>query len=252
MCETIVPGKNSMAWSRMEKNVRLFVLAGGKGERFFPFSSVIPKCLIPVAGKPCIRWIIEDALAQGFDDIVLCINKNDSSSYRHELRDVNLKYSISEEAHGTVGELLCARNFVTGPFVLRYGDDLTETNYLELLRFHVEKKAIATLVVTTELDLPVGIVDVAECGKVVGFVEKPKLGRPSWVGIAVFEPRALDFFGDNEDVASDVLPRMLRAGEPVYAFVMHKPWYDVGNIEHWRKADDYFKNGKKSVNNDRQ
>jgi NDP-sugar pyrophosphorylase family protein len=165
----------------MEKNVRLFVLAGGKGERFFPFSSVIPKCLIPVAGKPCIRWIIEDALAQGFNDIVLCINKSDSSSYRHELRDVNLKYSISEEAHGTVGELLCARNFVTGRFVLRYGDDLTETNYPELLRFHVEKKAIATLVVTTELDLPVGIVDVAECGKVAGFVEKPKLGRPSWV-----------------------------------------------------------------------
>jgi CTP:molybdopterin cytidylyltransferase MocA len=54
-----------------ESYARMFILAGGKGERFFPFSSLIPKCLIPVAGKPCLRWIVEDAIEQGFADIVL-------------------------------------------------------------------------------------------------------------------------------------------------------------------------------------
>ena len=66
----------------MESNIRFIVLAGGKGERLFPFSSVIPKCLIPVAGKPCVRWIVEDAISQGFNDIVLCTNKK-----RHDIHN---------------------------------------------------------------------------------------------------------------------------------------------------------------------
>ncbi len=228
---------------------RIFILAGGDGERLFPFSSVIPKCLIPVAGKPCVRWIVEDALAQEFNDIVLCINKKDVSSFKYEFRDVNLKFSISEKALGTVGELLNARSFVDGYFILRYGDDLTEADYRQLLKFHAEKKAVATIAVTTELDLPVGLVETDESEKVIKFVEKPKFGKLSWVGIAVFEPKALDYFECGSDIASHVLPKMLAAGETVYAFLLKKPWYDVGNIEHWRKADEYFRNNKNVLPN---
>lgn len=189
-----------------------------------------------------MRWIVDDALKQGFTDIVLCINRRDEPHFKYEFRDLVLKYSISEEPRGTVDELLCAASLVESTFVLRYGDDLTEVNYKELLRFHRRTKAIATLGVTRELKLPVGIVEKEKDGKVKRFVEKPRLGKLSWVGIAAMEPSILRYFRHGEDIAANTLPRMLAAGESVYCFAMKTPWYDIGNIEHWRRADDYFRN----------
>lgn len=226
-------------------NIRVFILAGGRGTRIFPFSALFPKCLLPVAGRPCVRWIIEDAIGQGFTDIVLCINKKDEPNFRYELRDLNVKYSVSEEPLGTVGELLCARNLIDDTFILRYGDDLTEIDYRSLVNFHREKGATATIAVTTQFRLPVGVVELADDGRVQKFVEKPTLGKPSWAAIAVLEPKAVAYFKLGEDIAGHALPKMLEANEPVYAFLIDSPWYDVGNIEQWRLADKNFR-GRKS------
>ena len=163
----------------MEDNIRFLVLAGGKGERLFPFSSLIPKCLVPVAGKPCVRWIIEDAIQQGFKDIVLCINKKDESNFKYEFRDLDIKFSVSTQSKSTVDELINAdqKGFIDGPFILRYGDDLTEVHFRDIVNYHREKKAIATLPYTVELKLPVGILKIDENGVLLDFVEKPNLEK---------------------------------------------------------------------------
>ena len=226
----------------LEDKIRVFVLAGGKGERLFPFSSVIPKCLIPVAGKPCARWIVEDAIQQGFNDIVLCINKKDESNFKHEFRDLDIKFSVNCEPTGTVDELLCAQGqgLITDTFILRYGDDLTELSFNDMVSFHKAKKAVATLPFTMGLKLPVGILKISKNGAVQGFIEKPKLEKPSWIGVAVFEPEVMKYFEPGEDIASNVIPRLLSAKERVYSFATQNHWYDVGNLEHWRRADEYF------------
>jgi NDP-sugar pyrophosphorylase family protein len=227
----------------MNSDIRFLVLAGGKGERLFPFSSVIPKCLVPVAGKPCVRWIIEDAIQQGFRNVVLCINKKDESNFRHEFRDLNISFSVNCESHGTVDELLCAEKlgFIDGPFILRYGDDLTEVSFNDLLTYHREKQAIATLPYTVQLRLPVGILELSRNGEVIGFIEKPKLEKPSWIGVAAFELEVKKYFSPGEDVAGNLLPKLLSAKEKVYSFLTQNHWYDVGNLEHWRRADEYFR-----------
>lgn len=233
----------------MESNIRFVVFAGGKGERLFPFSSVIPKCLIPVAGKPCVRWIVDDALLQGFNDVVLCINKKDELNFRHEFRDLDIKFSVNCEPTGTVDELLCAQSngFITDTFILRYGDDLTETSFNDMVSFHKAKKAVATLPYTMELKLPVGILKIGKNGVVQGFIEKPKLEKPSWIGVAVFEPKVMKYFEPGKDIASHGIPSLLSAKERVYAFKTQNNWYDVGNLEHWRRADEYFR-GKTEQN----
>jgi NDP-sugar pyrophosphorylase family protein len=81
-------------------------------------------------------------------------------------------------------------------------------------------------------------------GRVTKFIEKPRLERPSWIGIGIFEPRVLNYLRPGEDIAADTISRMLEAGEKVYSFVVQNGWYDVGNIEHWRMADDYFRNSR--------
>ena len=217
------------------------MLAGGKGERLFPFSSLIPKCLVPVAGKPCVRWIIEDILQQGFNNIVLCINNKDEQNFRYEFRDLDIQYSVSSDSRSTVDELIFARDLIVGTFFLRYGDDLTEVSYGEILKAHKEKKATATLAYTTELQLPVGLIKLGENGIVQDFIEKPKLNSPSWIGVAVLEARVKDYFAPGEDIAGNTIRKMLNNHEKVYSAATENNWYDVGNIEHWRKADDYFR-----------
>ncbi len=232
----------------MRNRTRLFILAGGKGERLFPFSSVIPKCLIPVAGKPCVRWIVEDSINQGFKNIVLCINKKDETNFRYEFRDLNIEFSINCKPTGTVDELLCAEKHglfdcsLKGSFLLRYGDDLTEISFKDLIEYHRKKKAFATLPYTIDLRLPVGILKIARNGIVQGFIEKPKLGKPSWIGVAAFDSNVRKYFEPGEDVAHDLIPKLLKAKERIYSYSTSNHWYDVGNLEHWRRADEYFRN----------
>jgi NDP-sugar pyrophosphorylase family protein len=227
----------------LKNGIRLLILAGGNGERLFPFTSVIPKCLIPVAGKPCARWIVEDALEQGFNDVVLCINKKDEPNFRHEFRDLDVTFSVNCVTSGTVDELLCAKSngLIAGTFILRYGDDLTEISLKNMINFHMEKESIATLPFTKELKLPVGILKIGNEGAVEEFIEKPRLEKPSWIGVAVFEPKVFNYLEPGEDIGNHVIPRLLIAKEKVFSFETFSHWYDVGNLEHWRKADEYFK-----------
>jgi len=222
---------------------KLVILAGGEGSRFFPFTSIIPKCLVPVAGKPCVRRIIEDAISQGFKDIVLCINEKDRAHYAHEFRDLDIQFSVTEVPMDTAGEVLQAQHYLDGaPFIVRYGDDLTEVSYQALVDFHNICDSDVTLVATNQMPLPVGIIEVAPEAtlKVTRFIEKPALNRLAWAGIAVFNHNMLAHF--HVDIARNTLPAILSdPHSEVYVFRTTSEWYDVGNIEHWRKVDQYFK-----------
>lgn len=223
--------------------MKFFVLAGGRGTRMTPYSEVIPKCLLPVAGKPCVRWIIEDIIDQGFDEIVLCINKEYEPNFRHEFRDLDVEYSVSEEPLGTVGEILCAKKLMDGTFVLRYGDDLTKIDYLALIDFHNKEGATATLVLTTNVPLSVGVAEL-DGNRITKIREKPPLGLPAWAAIAVLDPRAVSYFRLGEDIAGNALPKMVEAGENVCGFMIDSLWLDVGNIEHLRRANTYYRRGR--------
>jgi NDP-sugar pyrophosphorylase family protein len=80
-----------------------------------------------------------------------------------------------------------------------------------------------------------------ENGVLLDFIEKPNLEKPSWIGVAVFESTVKKYFAPGEDVASNLIPALLKAKEKIYTFKTKNHWYDVGNLEHWRKANEYFK-----------
>ncbi|NIR10503.1 MAG: NTP transferase domain-containing protein, partial [Candidatus Aminicenantes bacterium] len=58
-----------------------------EGSRLFPYTEVIPKALLPVGGRPVIWWIIKNLKKHGFEEIIICINKEYSKNFQHELRD---------------------------------------------------------------------------------------------------------------------------------------------------------------------
>lgn len=214
------------------------------GTRFHPLTLVIPKCLIPVAGKPAVRWIIEDIMAQGFHDIVLLINRQDEPLFRYEFRDLDLQFSVSEEPCGSAGEIFTARKFVQDTFIVHYGDDLTKVPYKEMVEFHRKKGADATLAVTKKVPLEVGIISLNHEGRVVSFAEKPFLGKNAWAAVSVFEPLVLKYCAPGKDLASEVVPQMMADGCKVYGYDTDSLWVDVGNIGHWRMANKLIKEGK--------
>ena len=226
--------------------VKFLVLAGGKGERMAPYTDIIPKCLLPVAGIPCVRWIIDDILFQwGWspEDIILCINRKFENHFKHEFRDLSIKFSITEEPRGTGSEILAAKRFLdSNTFILRYGDDLTDVDYHLLLRLHQSKKALITLGLTKRVKLPVGVV-VLDGDRVVAIKEKPYLNHNTWMGVAVMDSSVLKYLKEGDDIAGDLIPAVImNHPDKVIGYVFDSEWYDVGNLEHWRRANEAHNN----------
>ncbi|NVM57789.1 MAG: nucleotidyltransferase family protein, partial [Desulfobacterales bacterium] len=218
--------------------MRVFVLAGGHGTRFHPYSEIIPKCLIPIQGTPISRLLVNRLLSQGFEDIVICVNRWAEPLFRHEFRDLPVKFSVTERPLGTAGELLAARDLVDGKFILQYGDDLTRIGYEGLVSFHLKNQADVTLAVTRKVPLEVGVVEVTWEGRITALREKPFLGRHAWAAVSVFEPVVLEYCGVGKDLAKDVVPKMIEDKRRVYAYEIDSIWLDVGSIGHYRLANE--------------
>lgn len=199
---------------------------------------------MPIGGKPCVRHIIERLIDQSLNDIVLCVNRGTERNFKHEFRDINLTYSVSEEPLGTAGEIFCARHLINASFMIIYGDDLTFLEYLEVLKFHSSKPdATATLVFTDNITLNVGVAELKD-DLVVRYVEKPPIYKPAWTGIAIFEPEILKYLKVGLDFSKDVFPKLLAENKRVYAYMIHNPWCDVGSIAHWELANKLIEEEK--------
>ena len=218
------------------------ILAGGLGERIFPFSSITPKCLLPINGVPCVRHITDKLQDEGYDDIVLCINRWAEPHFKHEFRDTNIKFSISEGGLGTAGEIFTARKLITDTFGLIYGDDLTSMDHKGLETYHRKQAdASGTLALTDNVPLEVGVIDIDKNNVINRFQEKPMINKPIWTGIAVLEPEILNYVAPGKDVARDIFPKMIAEDKKLYGYLTHDLWLDIGNFAHFKRTEELLK-----------
>jgi len=231
--------------------MKVFVLAAGEATRLYPYSDVIPKPLMYVGDKPVLRRIMERLNEHGFTDIVLCVNQKHEGIFRDYFEDgsrfgVRIEYSVSPHPHGTAGELLIAyRNgLMDDDVLLQYGDELTKIEYNRLVEFHqMNGRPVATLALVQNIPLEVGVVKLKN-SKVVDFIEKPPIGEIAWSGIAVLRAdvvsRYCNYF---EDLAKDVFPRLIAAGESIYGYLSKAEYLDMGTIQHYRRACELAEKG---------
>jgi NDP-mannose synthase len=236
----------------IDKLPTAIILAAGEGSRLRPYTEILPKALFPVGDKPCIRWIVDDLTTQDFKDIRICVNEKELGLFQHEFRDdrtdlVKITFSTSSKPLGTCGEILnCLKHSVTWPILVIYADDLTYTNYKQMLILHksvTPNGFIGTLGVTNQNKLEVGIIK--ESGNHVDeFYEKPNIGQfgwTSWTGRALFESGVLQYMKEGRDIASDVFP--LIKGK-LFCFKSDSEWLDIGNIQHYKRANEKARSGK--------
>ncbi|HJX50276.1 MAG TPA: nucleotidyltransferase family protein, partial [Candidatus Nanoarchaeia archaeon] len=131
--------------------MKAIILCAGKGERLKPLTSNIPKPMIPINGKPLLEYLILLCKKYGIRDIAI------NTSYLPEkIKEyfgdgskfgVDIRYSFEQELLGAAGALNNFRDFLDSsePFIVLYGDNITDVNLDKMIKFHKEKKALATL-----------------------------------------------------------------------------------------------------------
>lgn len=215
------------------------IMAGGLGTRLRPITETIPKPMIEVAGKPILEIIIARFREQGFRSITLCVNYlaeiiedhfGDGSKY-----GVVIDYVREPKRMGTAGALSLLDPRPALPMIVINGDILTSINFNQLLAFHSENNALATMGLNRfQYQVPYGVVEV-EGHHIVKFSEKPSFDFFVNAGIYIIDPSLLDTLPRDRYVDMPSLFENVPA-ERRAAFPIHEYWLDIGRHDDLERA----------------
>ena len=222
-------------------------MAGGEGTRLRPLTSNQPKPMMAVANRPMMEHVVELLKKHGFHDIVVTVafQANAIRTYFGDGSEfgVRMVYATEENPLGTAGSVRNAMEELTETFLVISGDVVTDIDLRAIVKFHAEKKALATIgLKAMDNPLEFGIVITREDGSIERFLEKPTWGQVFSdtinTGIYVLQPEIFDYIEPDKpvDFSSEVFPRLLDDGMPVFGYVAEGYWEDVGTLDAYIKV----------------
>ena len=226
---------------------KAIILSGGLGTRLKPFTSVIPKPLLPVGEKAVLEIQIEKLVAHGFTDIILATNYKsdyienffgDGSRY-----GVNLIISKEEKPLGTAGPIRLVEHLLTEPFLVMNGDILTHANFSKMYEFSKEQDSLLTVGIK-KIVMPHAFGNIFfEGDRVTGIQEKPDLVTYAMAGIYIMKPDIVSLIPRNEYYGIDKLVQsMLEKQMSVTKYEIKEYWLDIGRVEDYEDAQNKFAN----------
>lgn len=224
--------------------VQAVILAGGVGRRLRPYTELIPKPLVPIAGVPVIEIVLRQLGHFGFRRVTITLG-HEAELIRAHCSDgshlgLELDYSIEETPLGTAGPLANIAGLEENFLVLN-GDLITTFDFRNLFEAHCASGAILTIA-AHERTIPIefGIIK-GEDGVVGGYIEKPSLLYRVSMGIYAFSRAVLSYItpGERLDFPNLVL-RLLAAGQVVRYHSFDGYWLDIGSSADFEKALDEF------------
>jgi mannose-1-phosphate guanylyltransferase / phosphomannomutase len=239
--------------------MKAVIMAGGEGTRLRPLTSNAPKPMLPLVNRPMMEHVIELLKAHGFDEIVVTVAFM-ANAIRNYFGDgselgVSITYATEETPLGTAGSVRNAMDQLTERFLVISGDVLTDIDLGAIVRFHEEREAMATIgLAHVENPLEFGIVITREDGSIERFLEKPTWGQVFSdtinTGIFVLEPEIFEYIAPDQavDFSSEVFPRLLADGKPLFGAVADGYWEDVGTLEAYLRAHKDILDGTVDLN----
>ena len=216
------------------RNNHFVIMAGGEGKRLLPHTLQIPKPMVEVHGKPILEHIIIKARTDGFHNFVLVVHHL-SQIIEDYFKDgsnlgISIQYIKEHQPLGTAGGLFGLVDGVSEPIIVSNGDVLSKLIYSDLLQFHQNLGADATMAVRQhEILNPFGVVTL-QGSRIVEIEEKPTYRSFINAGIYVISPQSLRILEKDIPMRMTDFFEILRAkGEKTYAFPVHESWIDVGN-----------------------
>jgi NDP-mannose synthase len=214
------------------------ILAGGRGTRLAPYTSVLPKPLMPVGDQSILEIVVDQLTDCGVRTVNLSVGYLAHlirAVFDHRpQRDIVINYVYEEDALGTAAPLRLVDG-LDKTFIAMNGDVLTRLEYRDLLRHHRERGNMLTIAThNRSIKIDYGMLHLDVEARVRAFEEKPEIVSPVSMGIYVMEPEILD----HVPVATrfdfpDLVQALLSHGERVGAYRYSGIWFDIG------RADDY-------------
>lgn len=236
--------RKSLEFAKRKPNP-VFLMAGGFGTRLRPLTDDCPKPLLKVGDKPILETILESFIEHGFYRFFI------STHYLHEkITDyfgngerwgVEIQYVHEENPLGTAGALSLLPEDIEHPILMMNGDLLTKVNFSQLLSFHEENAATATMCVRREeYQIPYGVIQ-SNDGQIANIVEKPVQSFFINAGIYVISPELRrQVVADQKTDMPDLLQSQINGHEKVSLFPIHEYWLDIGKMPDFNRAQQDF------------
>jgi mannose-1-phosphate guanylyltransferase len=227
--------------------VKAVILAGGLGTRLQPYTTFLPKPMLPLGEKPILEHLVDWTRKNGIKSVVLCV-----SYLRKTIEDyfedgkrfgVSIEYAISNKPLATAGQLKTAEKFIDGTFVCMYGDSIFDFNLRNMINQHKQKKSFVTMsLYEYKTNLPYGVIETTKTGKVIAWNEKPEIKANVNMGCYVMEPEVMDLIPKNIPYGmDDVIKKAMIKNKLVNSIVSKKGFLDIGNKASYKKANqDYL------------
>ena len=234
-------------------HVRTVIMAGGMGKRLRPFTTVLPKPLLPVGDVPILDLVLRQLRHFGCNNITVTTGYlaeliltylGDGSRY-----GIKLQFAREKKPLGTAGPLSLIPIEVGETFFVMNGDVLTNLNYLQMVKHHRRTGAVATVATYRRpVTVDKGVITADKSGRITGFIEKPTYYNSVAMGIYTLEPVVMKFIPPNTRVdMPEVIHKLLGAGLPVQSFLFDDYWLDIGQPGDYEKAVSDYENIKLSL-----
>jgi mannose-1-phosphate guanylyltransferase len=234
-------------------SLKAFLLTAGLGTRLRPLTCELPKCLLPIDGKPLLQIWLEHLSNQGIEEVLINTHwlhkKVDAFLAEWPAKNLRVKTFHEPNLLGSAGTILANRQWVGkgNPFFILYGDNLTNVNLQKMLSFHRGHGRPFTLgVFKAENPRQCGIAEVDTDGLVIGFLEKPQEPKSDLAaaGVYIADDRIFNFFPENEaftakylfsplDFGYHIIPRLVGK---MKAYFIEEFLMDIGTLQQYKKA----------------
>ena len=237
-----------MPFKNLSPKIHAVILAGGKGTRLKPYTTFVPKPLMPIGDLPIIEVVLKQLASAGVKNATLAVGHlaqliqafvGNGSRF-----GMNIEYSFEKDPLGTAGPIRLVKQPLseTDLFLTLNGDILTTLNLKHAIDFHIRNKATATIC-TNRREVPIefGVIETDLNGRLASYTEKPTLQYEVSMGINIFSPKALAFIPEEGPYnIPELMLALHKAGEPVYCFQEKCYWLDIGRVEDYHIACETF------------
>lgn len=225
--------------------MKTVILAGGLGTRLQPYTTFLPKPMLPLGEKPILEYIIEWNKKNGIKDIVLCVSylRRTIEDYFEDGREfgVNIEYAVATRPLATAGQLKTAEEFVDDTFVCMYGDSIFDFNLRRMVSLHKKRRADITIgTYEYKTKLAYGVIE-TKADRVTAWNEKPDIVSNINTGCYVFEPSVFRYIPKSRLYGMDDLVRKaISRKERVYGHLVKGQFIDIGDKASYKEAYQKF------------
>ena len=229
--------------------MQAIILAGGKGSRLKPFTTIIPKPLVPVDDMPILEVVLRQLKSQGFKKVVLAVNHLAElvMAFFGDGRKIGLdiSYSMEDSPLGTVGPLTLIDHLEEN-FLVMNGDLLTTVNFADMFRHHVRNRNDITIAThQKEVTVDLGVLELKK-DDFVKYIEKPTYRFEVSTGIYIFNKNIISLIPGKKKIdMPELISKAKKAGRRVKCYRKEYYWLDIGRPDDYEKANELFREKKK-------